>query len=321
MVIIAAVAAGLFIAMAAVDWSLSRLEPERESRSRPAAFLAAGALCLVGAGAIAWVGRTPAVAATAAVTVRPPSPAQGELAVLEQHLNEALALAQKIGDGTFEPELPTIIDARRRLHAARLSLSQQPYPSSAASTLRSQSDILLGSAYQTLGIQWVLVKLQKWQHKSERDTATAPLKRELEKWYTIRDCLRAGRSDCGAPRSTDPKHLAITDFINWFHPYMVELNRFQESDIDLLIGSPEEIHRLRTLFHRARQELKESPKGAWDRDLIQATDALLAAADAALTREASARNSQVWNQQEMELANAQVVAAFEKMMTAVMEAR
>ncbi len=321
--IIGVIAGVLFSALAAVDWYLSRLDPEREGYGRAVAFLTTGLACLLGAAVLGWVTRTPGAPALASSLVHPRGTATvaEDLTQLDQELKASLALVQKISEGSFEPELPTILDARQRLHAVRVTLSKRPYPSSAASTLVAQSDILLGAAYQTLGIEWILIKLGNWSQPSERETATAPLKRELEKWYTIRDCLRAARDDCGATRSDDPKHVAITEFANWLHPYMVELTRFQESDIDLTIGSPEEISRLRAVFSLARKELEAGRPTNWDRNVVKAADQLLAAADTALSRESTARTKDAWTMEEMQRVNAPVVAAYERMMNAIMEAR
>lgn len=323
MLIIAAVAGGLFITLAVVEWALSRLEPEREGRGKAVPFLAVGIVCLLGAGGLAWANRHDRTASAAAPVAQSPvhDATAGELAGLELLLKEPISLAQRVADGSFEPELPTILDVRRQIMVARKKLSASAYPTSAASSLHSQSDIVLGVAYQTLGFEWILQKQNLWNVPVQRETATAPLKRELAKWNEIRDCLKAGRDDCAPEKSTNPKHLAIIDFIGWLHPYMIELTRFQESDTDLVFGTPEEISRVHVLITKAQEELRTAPKEAWDPKMVKAAAALLTAADTALNQEAAARAEKKWTIEEMQRVDAPVVAAFDNLMTAIMEAR
>lgn len=295
------VAGAVFAAFAGVEWGLARQAEAGDHRWRAGAFLAASLACFL----VFGTGRAmrPALVAES-------GPAAA-IAALEREVADALALARDVQAGARPPAAEEVRRDRGRLMAARRQLARRDDPASRVRPLENQADALLGVAYLALGDQWRLEREGRWSDADRRARITAQLGAELERWERIRACVAEGRHDCSTSVDLTPAQAALRDFNLWFHPYALEMIRFQETEPALVDTSPTERQRIAAALAEAARELKNRHAGPGGQPVLDAAAGLLRAALQALQQEGALVESARWDAAGQEIAYQPVRKAVE----------
>lgn len=278
------VAGGLFLGLSAVNWALFRLEENDGHRTGAVAFLAVGVVALGTALAIhwqPWLAFAPWLGAPEKA-----DPLRAELANLEERLAKELDIMKLLSEGGGPTRLPEIQALRRSLLKTRVSLAEAADLKSPVRKLASHGDTLLGSAYYALGARWAAVKTPDQTNQDEAKRAARQVAAQLEEWDELRTCLLTpAQEGCQKAPGPGASSSTIQTFLVWFHPYAVELVRFEQHDPDLIDLSAPEHKRLQTLLNKARTELSKLEVDREARPLALAVDQLFSIAQQALSRE------------------------------------
>lgn len=278
------VAGGLFLLLSAVNWALFRLEENAGHRTGAFAFLAVSAVALSTAAMLHWQPWT--AFAPWAGAAQEKDPVRAQLSALEERLARELEVMRLVAEGGGPTTLPEIRAMRRSLLEARVALAQAADLNSPVRRLASHGDALLGSTYYALGARWVATKLPEQINQDEAKRAERQVASQLDEWNDMRACLLTpDQEGCREASGFGQTAGALQTFLVWFHPYAVELVRFEQDDPDLTDLSTSEHKRLHALLKQARAELSQLEVDRDTRPVVTAVDQLLMTAQQALSRE------------------------------------
>lgn len=307
------VAGLLFLGLAAVDWTLYRLEQNEVHQSRFKGFGAAGLGLLLcwGATALRPSALRPSPALTTLATTIPSG--RSDLGALQAPVAPALALTAAILDRNQPPTLAQARAERKELLAARMALAALPMGDEATVRVVHQMDTLLGVAYQAVGLQWRFTK-EGSSLAQAYASAMDLLRLESERWEEMQVCVAEPRADCLKPPSHSERAVTLRSWQQEMRPYFLDTIRFSEVDPDLNALSVTELRTVRQHLVEGRSRLAAQPMPDWGAQVAEAANKLLLAADQALVREEIATAKGGWDRQVMAITYQPVQDAWDQLL-------